>query len=132
MGNQAKVGRPAADVATQDDISPADLVPRVAAALSSPCINGCLRLLEEHHLPNTRRIGGLRGEIPRDFVEGCGNSKNDLAFVEIPHATLCAFRVEEPFFDMLEIQPRTLEWGKLLNIGFPWQDRFLRIDVEVR
>ena len=53
-GDQGEVGRPAADVADQDDVADLHLLPPLLALGGEPGVEGGLRLLEQRHLLQAR------------------------------------------------------------------------------
>ena len=53
-GDQGEVGRPAADVADQDDVADLDLLPPLVALRGEPGVEGGLRLLEQGDLLRAR------------------------------------------------------------------------------
>ena len=94
-GDQAKVGSSATHIADENDVSGADLASPRAAGLGRPCIECRLRFFEQDDLAETSGLCRLGCQIPRDFIEGCRNSENDLALRQVPGTALDALRIQE-------------------------------------
>ena len=70
----AEVGRPAADVADQDDVAWANRsAPYFFSCLRSPCIERRQGLFQQNHLAETGGFRSLCGQISRNVVEGGWN-----------------------------------------------------------
>ena len=77
-GDQGEVGRPAADVADEQDVADLDLLPPAVALPGEPGIEGGLRLLEQRDLLQARRARGLDRQLAGDGVERGGDRQEDV------------------------------------------------------
>ena len=68
-GDQAEVGRAAADVAHEHEIADAHAAPPAIALLRDPRVERGLRLLEQRHVPEAGLLGGAHRQDPRLLVE---------------------------------------------------------------
>ena len=81
-GDQAEVGRPAADVADQDQLAAADLALPALLVRDDPAVEGGLRLLEQGDRREPRALGRLEGQLAGRLVERGGDGQDDLLLLE--------------------------------------------------
>ena len=113
----AEVGRAAADVADQEDVARTELLRAMHRRCLHPGVERCLRLLEQVHVRQPRRIRGSHRELPRRRVERCGHRQVDLLALE-PGLSVAARDLGVPgVAQMSEIRGRRLERRATAELG---------------
>ena len=133
-GDQGEVGRPAADVADEEEVADLDLLPPAVALRGEPGVEGGLRLLQERDVLQPGGPGGLDGQLAGDGVERGGDGQQDVLVFEPVGGDLPAICVVPGVAEVGQVGGRGLDRRDLRDVvgGAPGQDRALAVDPGVR
>ena len=116
--DQAEVGRPAADVADEDDVAGANMSAPILSGLRRPRVERGERLLQQYDLAEAGGFRSLRRQISRNVIEGGWDGQHHLAVRQVQVLALIPNRVAEAFPHVLEIAARAVERGQFLFVDF--------------
>ncbi len=132
-GDQAEVGRAAADVADQDQLAGADLALPALLVRDDPAIEGGLRLLEQGDGFEPRLLGRDQRQLAGRLVERGGDGQDHLLVLE-PSRRVVPGELGIPgVADVAKVVGRGLDGRDLPRLGraAPGQDRRLAVDAGV-
>ena len=116
-GDQAEVGRPAADIADQDQLAGADLALPAVLVRDDPAVKRRLRLLQERDRGELRPLGGLERQLAGGLVERGRHGQHDLLVFEAIRRIAPGKRVVPGIADVPQVRRRRLDRRDLLASG---------------
>ena len=124
-GNQREVGRPAADVADEQDITDLDLLPPAVSLPGEPGIEGGLRFFQQGDPLQTGRPRGLDGQLASDRVERRGNGQEHVLLFQRLVRVLAGDLLIPGVAEVTQVGCRCLDRRDLVDIrrSAPRQDR---------
>ena len=137
-GDEAEVGRAAADVADEDEIARGNLmVPGnralVGLRVRDPGIEGCLRFLEQRDAAKPGGERGFMGERTGHFVERRRHRQHHVAVLQIGIIAALVQVVHGRMAHVFEIAARGFQWRHLpfRERRLPGQDRRAAIHMRI-